>query len=349
MGEQHNPLAYTPVTTSVGCLRTRSLSVLIGIRGHSREWDGEVKWYRDLTITTSYVGMKKDNPAPTPDTTYTVTPGIVELSYSRGWDITTVANGDTAVDTDADVAESNTPEVWTPSLTGSPTFASPTSTENATSYTETYEANGIWSGTKTVTQEWSNEITQESLIAALEEARDGITLDGSYFFLQNGGVAGTSNFINDSAFGSLSLEVIEYSLGAYTGRPSIAAVEVLRVIRDYDVEGIQSDGSEFSTDLDEVVDVPPTGSFGQGSFRDDNKQLFGGWRRVDAHDLYPSEDIVSAQIYILPLSGHTFVTSATGTLTTDTGWTKLGGTALDFSPLGAPRSFFWSHGNLTPP
>jgi hypothetical protein len=345
MGVQHTYGNAVPVTTSVGCLRVRTFSIVVTPTGYGRWWEGTTSWYRTLTTTTTYAGVTKNNPDPTPDVTYTATPGISTESVTRGWNVATTIHGDLTEDLDDPPSADDEPTVWTPPLASGPSWGSPTATETETTYVETSAALGSWSGTKTVTQEWSDKITDSDMVNALEEARDAVIFPSDAFNLQTGnGPAGLS-YIADPDFGTKSLVAADYSLGAYTGRKSIAAIQVVAASFDYgSPEPFVAE--QFSTDLTDVVDVPPGGFFGQESFRDDNKQLFGGWRRVDLHEIFPSQTVVTGNVFLYPLSGHVFVTESTGTTTSDSGYVGLGGAHT--GPWG-PDSFLWSHGSYSPP
>jgi hypothetical protein len=238
------------------------------------------------------------------------------------------------------------PTVWTPPLTSGPSWSAPSVTETETTYVETSTAVGAgWSGTKTVTQEWSDKITDADMVNALEEARDAVVFGADAFELRTGSVIAGLSYIADPDFGTKSLYFADYSLGSYVGRASIAAVEFVNVQFNYgSLEPPHVE--QFSTDLNEVVDVPVGGFFGQDTFRDDHKQLFGGWRRVDFHEIYPSETIITGSFSLLPLSGHVFLTESTGTTISNDGWVGLG------SPGGwstEDSEFLWSHGNYSPP
>jgi hypothetical protein len=348
MGIMIQPNYPKPIPTSVGCIRYRSMIVSIFTNGFVREWEGEFTYYKKLTITTSYVGMKKDNPSPTPDTTYTVTPAIHTETYTRGWSSSVTANNDTVLDTEDPPEIEDTPEVWTPPLTTNPTFGSPTFTETETATTYVSQATGVWSGTKTEVTEWSDPITDEELTTALEDKRDGTTFDDSIFDFFAGNFLPNVVYSSDYAAGLKTLTLVEYSLGTYSGRPSIAAVELPIVAFSFSETPQPTGAVEFSTDLTQVVTLPTGALLGQESFRDDNKQLFGGWRRVDLHDRFPDEDTVQGAVFLIPLSGHTLLSTATGTTTFDRGWATLG------NPAGPPElantvSFILSHGPYTPP
>lgn len=340
MGVQHGFGERLPVTTSVGCLRVRTASVVITPTGFGRYWEGTTSWYRTLTTTTTYSGVEKNNPSPTPDVSYSATPGVTTESVIRGWNITTTIQGDVDEDLDDPPTTDDEPTVWTPPLASGPTWGSPTVTETETTYVETFAAGGTgWSGTKVVTMEWSDKITDSDMVNALEEARDAVIFPSDAFELRTGSVIPSLSYIADPDFGTKSLAFVDYSLGAYTGRASIAALEDIRVNFDYgSLEPPHV--TPFSTDLDQVIDVPPGGFFGQESFRDDNSQIFGGWRRVDVHDVYPSETVITGSVHLHPLSGHVFLTESTGTTTSDDGWASLGGSGGG----SAEGDFLWSHG-----
>lgn len=342
MGVQHGFYDQLPIPTSVGCLRVRTASVVITPTGYGKYWEGTTSWYRTITTTTTYSGVEKNNPSPTPDVSYSATPGVSTESVTRGWNITKTIQFEVDEDLDDPPTTDDEPTVWTPPLASGPSWSTPEVTETETTYVETSTAVGSgWSGTKVVTTEWSDKITDSDMVNALEEARDAVIFPSDAFTLQTGfGPSGLS-YIADPDFGTKSLAFADYSLGAYTGRASIAALETVAVQFNYGpLEPLHVE--QFSTDLTDVIDVPAGGFFGQESFRDDNKQLFGGWRRVDLHELYPSETVITGSVFLRPLSGHVFVTESTGTTIFDDGWVGLGGSGMD-DPF-AESEFLWSHG-----
>jgi hypothetical protein len=310
--------------------------------GFPREWEGTTKYYRSLVSVVSYAGMTKDNPAPTPDVTYTVTPATVTETVDRGWTVTTAINGDIDVDEDLPPTYDNDPAVWTPALSGSPTWDPPgDAVETETTITVTREANGSWSGTETTVLTYSDEISQEDLLAALATARDDAMFDGTFEILPDGGIP-TPEYTSDPFTGTKHLVIVEYSLGTYTGRPFISGVELVRRTVDslYVI-----DRTPFTLTLSDPVTL--TGTHGQDSFRDDDVILFSGWRRIDLLDRYPDDPApfsgtVLAEIF--PLSGHNYITATTGTLTNDASAAYLGGISA-VPGSGDPTQFFTDIGH----
>lgn len=340
MGRQFQFGELLPLTTSVGCLRIRTIDVDINTAGYAREYGGVTKWYRSRVETTAYAGMSRNSPPPVIN--YTVTPGVVDDSYARGWDIVTAKNGVVTDDFDTQTTVTTAP-VWTPPLITNPTFAAPTVTNpNATTQVETSAANGSWSGTRTVTTVWSDEITEAERVQAYEDAVAAVTFTSTEFsLLASNGFSPTSFWI-DPVTGNVNGNIVDYSVGTYTGRPSIAFIEILQL--SFDSGPSENSVRQFSSDLSEIVDVPPAGFFGQDSFRDDDKQLFGGWIRVDVHEQFPSETDMSGGTGLDPLSGHVFITETTGTTTSDNGWVEMGGIG---SSSFQSNSFLYSHGPIT--
>jgi hypothetical protein len=340
MGRQFKFGEDLPLTTSVGCLRIRTIAVDINVAGFAREYSGVTKFYRSRVETTAYSGMSRNSPSPVIN--YTVTDGVIDDSFARGWDIITAKNGVVTDDLDTETINT-TAEVWTPSLITNPTFAvAVTTNPNATTQVETSAANGSWSGTKTVTTVWSDEITEAERVQAYDDAVAAVTFTSTEFSLLTGKTLQPVTFWIDPITGNVSGDVIDYSVGTYTGRPSIAFIEILQL--SFDSGPVENSVRQFSSDLDEIVDVPPAGLFGQDSFRDDDKQLFGGWQRIDAHEQFPAETDMSGAAFLFPLSGHVFLEETTGTTTSSAGWVEMGGIG---SPTFSPNSFLYSHGPLT--
>lgn len=341
---QHIKTPYLiPIPTSVGSIRTRSLTVTVTPTAFPRTFDDVTKWYRTLTVTTAYAGMERDNPAPTPDVTYSVTPAVSTQSVERGWSVVTTTNpGETELDLDADPTSEFDPAVWTPPLVGSPTWGPVTETETETTYVETRTATGSWSGTQTVTQVWSDEITDEQLVGALEEARDAATFAPGP---GNLGSPGFPQYRADSEVGDYTLTVVDYSLGTYTGRTSIAAIALPILSFDF-ADSVAGEPTLFATTATEVVTIPSGVFAGQESFRDDSKQLFGPWRRYDVHEAYPAARNVSGSLGFIPLSGHAFINEATATLVNTLAAAYLGTTSPPVPGFGA---FIHAAGHYTPP
>lgn len=341
MGRQFQFGELLPVTTSVGCLRVRTIAVDIELAGYPREYGGVTKFYRSRVETTAYSGMSRNSPPPV--ISYSVTDGVLDDSFARGWDIITAKNGVVTDDFDTETNVATAP-VWTPSLITNPTFAAATVTNpNATTQVETSAANGSWSGTRTVTTVWSDEITEAERIQAYEDAVAAVTFTSTEFSLRAGTSLSPVSFYVDPVTGDVTGDVIDYSVGTYTGRPSIAFLE-LSQLASVGSSTVDVSVRPFSSDLSEIVDVPPAGFFGQDSFRDDDKQLFGGWIRLDVHEQFPSDTNIYGDAFLYPLSGHVFITETTGTTTSDNGWVEMGG-------LGSPgfdaNSFLYSHGPIT--
>lgn len=350
MGIHHKTGDPIPFPSTVGLIRKRSISVEVTQNGFARTFEGETKYYRTQTITTAYSGMVKDNTPPTPDTSYTVTPGVTITEYPRGWSSTTTLSPSNTIssDLDGDMTTDVTPEEWDPPLSGSPTFAAPTVTETDTTYVETYAANGIWSGTKTYTIEWSNEIDKSTLVEAAENARDAASFEpDDYSVYTLGTDGGASSFIFDQDFGTVELQVSDYSLGTYTARPFISIIETLGYQINYGNTLFVQSGR--TTNMETVVTLP-SGFFFPELFRDDNQHIFGDWIRIDIHDQFPAEDIITGSIGMLGLSGHKFITESTGIVTDARGYCFLGKTFIDINAAsGQLDTFVHSSGEYEEP
>jgi len=337
-----NPL---PVPTSIGLIRVRAMTVEVVPTGFPREFDGVTKYYRSMVTVTSYAGMVRDNTAPTPDTTYSVTPRTITETVDRGWNVATTINGSTDFDDDAAPTYDEDPAVWTPALVGSPTWDAPDDpVDTATTSTVVRQANGIWSGTETTVVTWSDEITQEDLAGALAAARDAAVFDSSTYSL-GAAISPAPDYTSDPFDGSKRLVVVEYSMGTYSGRAFISAVELLR--RTVGSAAVFEE-TPFTVALADPVTI--SGDHGQDSFRGDDLMLFSGWRRIDLFDRYPDEPAEftgTASAWVVPLSGHNYVTSTTGTITNDSGAAYLGGVSA--APVtGEPAQFFHSVGEVSP-
>lgn len=345
MGLHHKPGDPIPVTSSVGLLRRRSVVVVVNANGTPRTFNGVTKYYRTFTITTSYAGMVRNSPSP--PISYTVTPAEDVYEYPRGWSATTTLLPSNTITTDADgdVVVTSTPEVWDPPLSSTPTFAAPTSTETETSFTQTFVANGSWSGTKTRTEVWSDEITKETLIETAETKFGAATFaPDDYAVLTGGGVttglAATPQFVYRQEFGDVQYTVVDYSLGTYTARPYASFLELL----SYNIDSGPSEAQpEFKTTSLTDVETLPSGFFFSELFRDDQQHLFGDWFRVDLHDRFPDAEDITGSVAIVGLSGHKFVSESTGEALEDGGYSFLG------SPFGDREDFFHSIGPATTP
>jgi hypothetical protein len=348
MGLHHKPGDPIPVTSSIGLIRSREIEVLVTLGAFAWTFEGVTKFFRKMTQTTSYAGMVRDNPAPTPDTSYTVTPRVVVYEVPRGWSAQTrlSPSNDITEDLDGDGTTDVTPEEWTPPLGSVPTFEpTPTVTRTENSYTEVRNATGVWSGTQTFSEVYSEEITKEELINAALAKRDAAVFAGDDFaVIPGGGEVGSPiyspQFIFNPESGSVTLKVVDYSLGTYTARPYVSFQELIGYSFDYGPTQTLSTGRTSA--LSDTITLP-TGPFAQESFRDDSKHLFGGWFRVDPRVLFPDEESVTASISLFGLSGHKFVSESTGTIIEDGGYSILG------TPFASGQAFYHSIGPVTTP
>jgi hypothetical protein len=351
MSEQYKFGQRLPIPTSVGCLRYRGFTVEVAATGFLREWEGVTKWYRSVVTTTTYTGVKLNREPPQSDISYSATPTIITDSVVRGWRITTTANGDTTVDDDPQENDIE-PSVWTPPLSLFPSwepFGDPEE-EDETTLVYVRSATGSWEGTETRTTVWSDEITDSQLKGALVEARDAVSLDDTFFVIAGlNSVVSVPNtsYTSDMVTGVKRLDVTDYSLGTYTGRSYISAVEVTATTNE---AGTSYESRPFTVALVEVATIPD--GFGQDSFRDDDKQLFSDWRRVDYLDRYPDDPVSplfgSRLTSILALSGHNYISVSTSNIVDDNSYAGIGGVSENQeASLTVP--FLWSFGPYTPP
>lgn len=333
--------------SSIGLSRSRTTTAMVFLTGFARTFEGETKYYRTQTVTTSYAGMVEDAPPPDPDRTYTVSPEVVVYEAPRGWSSQTTLSpsGTVTTDDDGELVVTTTPEEWTPPLIGFPTFSpTPTVSETATTYVETYSAVGSWSGTRTETTEWSDEIPKSELVGAAESAISGAVFGVDDYTIYAGDPP-SPLYSFDEALGEVTLVVVDYSLGTYTARPFISFLETLTYSFDSWASSQDQVVGRTST-LTDVITLPPppAGPFGQDLFRDDDKHIFGEWYRVDPHERFPAADEISTILDILGFSGHKFIMETTGVLLETRGYCFLG---LTTAP--ADEDFLVPIGTYTPP
>lgn len=299
------PVLY--LTNSVGGYGKREIFVEITPSPTVREYTtGGVtteKYYREYKKVTDYNVQRTS-----PPTTYTrtITEEVIWVTGWHSYVLDVVGGTSTTVNDTSTTPSSDTG--WNPS---NPvvSFGAPTITETATSVTAVSQVTSSgYTGTRTITETWLNEVTEASLRTAATDLVPA-TLAGykvSYDWLLTNYLyaAGTWTSV---ANGLKQLGIVEYQIGSVCCRNKVSGTELVMT----NIDGTLGETKtptlyDCTTVIDTSTETRSSAwTTEQPKYRNDDKQVFSEWRRLSPLTYGTTANLsIVADLYLVPYAGH---------------------------------------------